>query len=459
MRTQVMTTLMMVASLLVSGQAMAQPQLPTFQPGDVLRAGDLNRIVEQVKKNMPASGGDGGGATHTVDCSSGTIAAAMSQAQPGDTIMISGTCNETVVVDKDGIALDGGGSAVIDGSGVDASAIAVIGHQNVTIKGLTVQNGLNGIYIAQGAAAWLENVTAQGSRSQSGYESGSGIVVNDSSSVLLTGTIVANDNAWNGIVVYNGSSANGVGEASAIEGTRLPRTSIQANGNGEGIGIYGGSNFTAWTGVAVTATDNTYSGLSLSRTSTAFFYSSTAVFNDNGGSGVAVFEGSTATLSNGTISGNRGYAGLWITRGATVVASNLTVENNVHRGIGVYRSSFLDLYDSLVTGGHDRYGIQVFTSRAMLQGVTSTDNAGDGIAVSSGSHVNLSGDSSVTDNGGRGILAAEDAYVKVEYSTVTGNGTDIAAEVLSRIGWQDSTVGTIVCDDTVLTFYDAACPE
>ena len=362
MRTRVTTMLMMVASLLVSGQAMAQPQLPTFQPGDVLRAGDLNRIVEQVKKNMPASGGDGGGATHTVDCSSGTIAAAMSQAQPGDTLMITGTCSESVVVDKDGITLDGGGSAVIDGSGVDASVIAVIGHQNVTIKGLTVQNGLNGIYIAQGAAAWLENVTAQDSRFQSGYRSGSGIVVNGSSSVLLTGTIVAKDNAWNGIVVYSGSIADVVGEASVIEGMRFPRTSIQASGNGEGIGIYGGSDFAAWTGVAVTATDNTYTGLQVSRTSAAFFYSSTAVFNDNGGSGVyvnigssarfavdsgefnnnggsgvAVFEGSTATLSNGTISGNRGYAGLWITRGATVVASNLTVENNVHRGIGVYR--------------------------------------------------------------------------------------------------------------------------
>ena len=46
MRTQ-LTTLVMVASLLVSGQALAQPpQLPTFQPGDVLRANDLNAIVE-----------------------------------------------------------------------------------------------------------------------------------------------------------------------------------------------------------------------------------------------------------------------------------------------------------------------------------------------------------------------------------------------------------------------------
>ena len=72
MRTRLMTTLVMVASLLlVSGQALAQPQLPTFQSGDVLRADQLNRIVEQVKKNASASGGSGDGATLNVDCNAG----------------------------------------------------------------------------------------------------------------------------------------------------------------------------------------------------------------------------------------------------------------------------------------------------------------------------------------------------------------------------------------------------
>ena len=75
MRTRLVTTLVMVASLLASGQALAHS----------------------------------GGVTHTVDCSSGTIADAMSASGPGDTIMISGTCNEAVVVNNDGITLDGAG--------------------------------------------------------------------------------------------------------------------------------------------------------------------------------------------------------------------------------------------------------------------------------------------------------------------------------------------------------------
>lgn len=140
MRTRLMTTLAMAASLLlVSGQVLAQPQLPTFQSGDVLKADQLNRIVEQVRRNANAAGASGAGATHTVDCSAGgSLQTTIDQAQPGDTIEISGTCEEAVVVNKDDITLDGGGSAVIDGAGLDRWAVDLTGRQKVTIEGLTV---------------------------------------------------------------------------------------------------------------------------------------------------------------------------------------------------------------------------------------------------------------------------------------------------------------------------------
>ena len=137
MRTQFITTWMMVASLLVSGQALAQPaqdQISDFQPGQVLRARELNAIVRQLNANTNALSREGG-ATHAVDCSSGTIADALSEAQPGDTIMITGTCDEAVAVNKDDITLDGGGSAVIDGAGIDRWAVDVTGRQKVTLRG------------------------------------------------------------------------------------------------------------------------------------------------------------------------------------------------------------------------------------------------------------------------------------------------------------------------------------
>ena len=70
-----------------------------------------------------------------------TIQSKVDAAQPGDTIMITGTCNEAVVVNKDDITLDGGGLAVIDGAGIDRWAVDITGHQKVTIQGLTVLNG------------------------------------------------------------------------------------------------------------------------------------------------------------------------------------------------------------------------------------------------------------------------------------------------------------------------------
>ena len=193
MLTRYMTTLVTVAGLLLAcGQALAQ--LPTFQSGQVLTADQLNRIVEQVRRNANTAGASGG-TTLTVDCNAGdTIQSKVDAAQPGDTIMITGTCSEAVVVNKGGITLDGGGSAVIDAMNFDDAAIFVDGRQNVTIKGLTVQNGLFGIKLVEGAAAWLEDVTAQNSRIKSGHDSGNGIMVVQSASIVLAGTIIVDDN-------------------------------------------------------------------------------------------------------------------------------------------------------------------------------------------------------------------------------------------------------------------------
>ena len=303
--------------------------------------------------------GDGGdaqelsdGQVHRVNCDAGeTIAGALSQAQAADTIMISGMCHERVVVNRDGITLDGGGSAVIDGGTGGSAVILVRGRQNVTIKGLTVQNALIGLLVDGGAAVELENVTAQNN--------------------LL-------------------------------------------------------------------ATDRS---------------------SDNDGSGVVVSRGSTAMLRGGRISGNRGRAGLMITGGSNVVATGLTVENNALQGVGVYRNSLLELNDSLVRGRHDRYAIQVWSrSAAELGGVTSTGNTGDGIAVSSDSYVDLEG-GTITNNGGRGVLAQRGVYVEIADSTITGNAIDLDVSMLSRIGWEGTTIDTIDCDDSVLTFLDAVCPE
>ena len=454
MRTQ-LTTLVMVASLLVSGQALAQPpQLPTFQPGDVLRANDLNAIVEQVRRNMPAPGGSGG-ATHTVDCASGTVAAAMSQAQPGDTIRITGTCNEAVVADKDGITLDGGGSAVIDGSGFDASVILVKGHQNVIIKGLIVQNGLIGVHVGLGASAWLENVTAKDSRFKAGHSSGVGILIANSSEATLTGAIAATGNASDGVLVWQGGRASVVGNL-AFEGTRMPQASLQANDNtGNGIQVGLGSS------LHVQAPDGQYSTLQA---------------NNNGGSGIALVTGSSAQFGGGAdveASGN-GAPGLEVSRGSSVAftvwpSRGVTASFNNNQGwagISVHHASSLDLqYDndagasitaadnagvglgvnehssasfqsnlsqfasaSLTFSGNGSYGgVGVYRNSAVTFRLPAEikNNAGDGFNVWASGFVELGGDSdaavTVADNGGNGITAMFTSSLVLGGATIENN--------------------------------------
>src|SRR5262245_7810550 len=55
---------------------------------------------------------------HDVKCDKGqTIDKALKTANPGDTIRLSGTCFERVVVATDRITIDGQGSATLDGGG------------------------------------------------------------------------------------------------------------------------------------------------------------------------------------------------------------------------------------------------------------------------------------------------------------------------------------------------------
>src|SRR5215475_14341057 len=55
---------------------------------------------------------------HEVQCDKGqTIEKALKKANPGDTIRLSGTCFERVVVAIDRITIDGQGSASLDGGG------------------------------------------------------------------------------------------------------------------------------------------------------------------------------------------------------------------------------------------------------------------------------------------------------------------------------------------------------
>ena len=81
----------------------------------------------------------GEAATTQVDCSSTRLQAAIEKGRPGDTVLVSGTCKENLVIYEEvaRITLDGQGKATINGPDEGKPTIEVRGR-GITIKGFTV---------------------------------------------------------------------------------------------------------------------------------------------------------------------------------------------------------------------------------------------------------------------------------------------------------------------------------
>ena len=422
MRTQFMANLIVVTSLLVGGQALAQPaqtEISDFQPGHVLRARELNAIVRQLNLNTNALSRESG-TTYTVNCPSETIADALSKAQPGDTISITGMCNETVEVKKDGITLDGGDTAIIDGGGADAPVIGVYGQQNVVIRGLTVQKGQHGVMADRGAAVWLEDVTAQ--------DNGGGIAIRGNSSATFAGTIRGNDNDLESGIEVRQSTL-------FAENVTL----VQTNGNAEGgILVHRGSQVQmVFTGASEFEVKNNggFTGLLCS------YHCNVNIIS------IGNLAGGLKVTSNDGV-------GIWVSNHSEFVLEgvHLTVSENKNDGLSLSIFSTAEIY-----GGFSFGAVTVPTGSAAI-----SKNGGNGISLQrSSSAAIFSGGITISSNGGKGISAWNGVDVNLYDATFTGNtGEDIDISLASRLGWGgNTTVDTVSCDDSVLTYNDAACPS
>ena len=139
-----------------------------------------------------------------VDCGAGqTIGRALKHAQPGDSIVVTGTCHERVVITTDRITLEGRGAAVMDGGGGSptefSGVITIDGARGVVVAGLTIQNGPGeGILGRRGAAFVVRDATVRDNSS-------TGIAVGESSTAEIRDCILERNAA--GIDVFTGSSA------------------------------------------------------------------------------------------------------------------------------------------------------------------------------------------------------------------------------------------------------------
>ena len=145
-------------------------------------------------------------AVKKVKCDKGqTLTEALRKAKPGDTLQVTGTCQERVTITTDRLTLDGGGNAVLDG-GVGGpteffeAVVTIDGVQGVTLMGFTIQNSPSqGILGVGGAAFMVKDTTFQ----NNGF---GGIFLNNNSSAELT-DVEVKDSGGIGISAFNNSTA------------------------------------------------------------------------------------------------------------------------------------------------------------------------------------------------------------------------------------------------------------
>ena len=178
---------------------------------------------------------------HRVDCDrppAGGLQKAIDATDPGDTLMVSGTCHEhvTVPVEKSSITLDGGGTAAISGSDPAQPTVLVRGR-DATIQGFTITGGLVGIAYAGrwlGTHRWKRRHRRRGVRGLSRSALATAVIVNNTiqhngqagiavaengnafvgfvdSGDLVASPNVVSDNGTQGIVVFRNSYARIVG--------------------------------------------------------------------------------------------------------------------------------------------------------------------------------------------------------------------------------------------------------
>ena len=261
------------------------------------RSGSSNEVC----KTTPAIGP----VTIFVNCSTASLQTALLSVFPGDTLSVSGTCDENVRVPNDvaTIFLDGGGTAVING--VDSSQPAIDARgKALLIQGFTITGGSSGITVQRESKALINNNVIQNT-------GGSGVVVSQLGfAVLINNTIQGN--AGDGVAVEDRAAAR-IGFNNDTETLASPNT-IRGNG-GNGVTVTGSSSARVVGNVINTNGRYGVRVTGLSQADTAG-----NMIDNNGGAGIFVGQNSVVNLGENT--------------GTTIFdLPNSTNDNNI--GVGV----------------------------------------------------------------------------------------------------------------------------
>jgi parallel beta-helix repeat protein len=223
-----------------------------------------------------------------IDCSQGgSITEALGKLRPGDTLFISGTCAENVEVGDHfhHITLDGRGTGTISALDPTVDALRIYGDQ-VTVRGLTITGGRDGINLRGAMGAVIEGNTLEGNAA-------AGLNVHRISWATVKDNVIRNNGTF-GIMVYENSNAR-IGFTENAQPTPNPNL-IERNGN---FGIFISRSSQADV-AGNTIRQNGNNGIQIDRNSQAEVGSND--ISQNTGNAVNVAFGSGVNLGSGTTS-------------------------------------------------------------------------------------------------------------------------------------------------------------
>ncbi len=353
-----------------------------------------------------------------------SLQTAIDFALPNETLLLAGTCSGPVVISRKNITLQSRTAAVINGGGKDA--ITVVGPVRLTLDGLTVQHGNNGINATAGAQLIL-------TATQVKDNAAIGVLLTGASSATLSG-VATNGNGINGLdaegssaVIVNGayqSNNNGVFGVN-INGSSsftLSQAQVSVSGNILGIQIgTSGSAFIADPATSLTASNNVTTGLTIVSGAHMVDFGGTITATANGAHGVSVDS----------------KAGLDLDAAATLNSSGNTLD-----GVHLEETSVLTMFNT-----------PAFSGAPGTTVINTHDNGGNGLSVLTGSNFTVihKAELTSTNNAMHGIQVDNGSSITLIQSTVNGNnGTDVTLTFGSRGDITTSTVGRLSCDATAI---------
>lgn len=368
-------------------------------------------VLADERKGGPSMAHDAAGRTLRVHCNRGqTLARALRQARPFDTIRFTGQCHEKIVIRHDDLTLVGASNASIDGSRTPGEAVILVdGARNFSLGSFTVENGSDqGILVAHQATGRLEKLLVTGHGTV-------GLSV-DRSHIEIADLSLDN-NGTGGMDAYSASTVVAFG-------------SISANGNGgDGLAV-NGKTFLELRGASVTAGQNGGSGVSVINDSRLQIFS----FPEAQGSGI---------VADGNV-----FAGV------SILGSELGVVGSQYFGSG---ANVIEVRNSIF--GFFMPAGAILSPHATARFVA--NNNGVGMLLEDGSSLLIVGGLDINQNG-TGISAYGAGTVTLvsvppNPSSVDSNAQDLDLGFGTRVTLDGVGFSSLACDGSALV-RGASCP-